>query len=516
MTNSQHDPQYSSARSELLTRLHEIDDLSAAAAVLNWDQSTYMPPGGAAARARQSATLRTLAHTRLTDPAIGRLLDAMQPAVDAGSYDDDDAGLLRVVRRDYDRATRIPSQFMADFTAHTSDSYVVWAAARPQNDFATVAPYLEKTLDFSRRYADFFPDAAHVADPLIARADYGMTVDTIRPIFGELRTWLSAFIAQLGGQPQVPDITQGRHFEPAAQLRFGEDIVRRYGYDFNRGRQDLTHHPFCTKFSIGDVRITTRVFENTLGSIFSTMHESGHAMYEQGVDPAFEATPLADGTSSAVHESQSRLWENVVGRSLPFWRGFYPQLQQEMIGQLDGVSLMDFYRAINCVQPSLIRVDADEVTYGLHVIIRFELELALLEGKLSIAELPEAWNAKYNEFLGVQPVDYRDGVMQDVHWYADFIGGVFQGYALGNILSAQFYAAALQAHPSIPTEIEAGEFATLHTWLRENIYRYGSKYTTTDLLQRITGGPIRLEPYKNYLRNKYDAIYGIEDVEGVE
>ncbi len=187
-----------------------------------------------------------------------------------------------------------------------------------------------------------------------------------------------------------------------------------------------------------------------------------------------------------------------------------------MPGQLDGVSLMDFYRAINCVQPSLIRVDADEVTYGLHVIIRFELELALLEGKLSIAELPEAWNAKYNEFLGVQPVDYRDGVMQDVHWYADFIGGVFQGYALGNILSAQFYAAALQAHPSIPSEIEAGEFATLHTWLRENIYRYGSKYTTTDLLQRITGGPIRLEPYKNYLRNKYDAIYGIEDVEGVE
>ena len=505
MTN----PQYDAARSDLLARLQEVDDLSSAAALLSWDQATYMPPGGAAARARQSATLRTLAHGKFTDPAIARLLDSLQPTVDSLPYDSDDAALLRVVRRNFDRATRVPTQFMSDFTAHTSDSYVVWADARPKNDFAAVAPYLTKTLDFSRRYADFFPDESHVADPLIARTDFGMTVDTIRPIFGELRTWLSAFIAQIGRQPQAPDVIRGRRYEPSAQWQFGEDIVRQFGYDFNRGRQDTTHHPFCTKFSIGDVRITTHLYEDTLSSLFSTMHESGHAMYEQGIDPSYEATPLADGTSSAVHESQSRLWENIVGRSLPFWRHFYPKLQQALAGQLDGVSREQFYNAINRVEPSLIRIDADEVTYGLHVIIRFELELEMLEGKLSIADLPEAWNAKYAEFLGVQPADYRDGVMQDVHWYTDYIGGEFQGYALGNILGAQFYAAALKAHPEIPDEIELGQFVTLHSWLRDNIYRHGAKFTTLELVERLTGGPIRLEPYQDYLRTKYQAIYNI-------
>ena len=259
--------------------------------------------------------------------------------------------------------------------------------------------------------------------------------------------------------------------------------MRRFGYDFDRGRQDKTHHPFATKFSIGDVRITTRVFTDTISGIFSTMHESGHAMYEQGVDPSYEATPLADGASSAVHESQSRLWENIVGRSLPFWRHFYPEFQRHMGDQLDDLALRDFYRAINRVQPSLIRVDADEVTYGLHVIIRFELECDLLEGKLRISELPDAWNAKYAEFLGVRPKDYRNGVMQDVHWYADYIGGMFQGYALGNVLGSQFYGAALQAHPEIPAEIEAGRFDILHNWLQTNISRHGCKYTTLGLVE---------------------------------
>ena len=505
MTNTQYD----AARSELLARLREIDDLSAAADILHWDQATYMPPGGAAARARQSATLRTLAHNKFTDPVIGRLLDAMQPTVDSMPYDSDDDALVRVTRRDYDHATRIPTQFMSDFTAHISDSFVAWAAARPKNDFKAVTPFLTKTLDFSRRYSSYFPDAEHVADPHIARSDYSMTVATIRPIFSELRTWLSDLAAKIGQRPQVPDITNGRVFDPTAQWQFGEEVVRRFGYDFDRGRQDKTHHPFATKFSIGDVRITTRVFTDTISGIFSTMHESGHAMYEQGVDPSYEATPLADGASSAVHESQSRLWENIVGRSLPFWRHFYPEFQRHMGDQLDDLALRDFYRAINRVQPSLIRVDADEVTYGLHVIIRFELECDLLEGKLRISEMPDAWNAKYAEFLGVRPKDYRNGVMQDVHWYADYIGGMFQGYALGNVLGSQFYGAALQAHPEIPAEIEAGRFDILHNWLQTNIYRHGCKFTTLEMVERLTGGPIRLEPYKEYLQTKYADIYGI-------
>ncbi len=263
------------------------------------------------------------------------------------------------------------------------------------------------------------------------------------------------------------------------------------------------------KFSLGDARITTRFFDDNLAGLFGTMHEAGHALYEQGIDPAYERTPLADGTSSAVHESQSRTWENIVGRSRGFWTGAYPHLQAAFPDALGDVSLDAFYRAANRVAPSLIRVDADEVTYGLHVIIRFELELEMLEGALAIRDLPEAWNARYSEYLGVTPPDDRDGVLQDVHWYSDFIGGMFQGYALGNVLASQFYDAALAAHPSIPGEIESGRFDTLRGWLTDNIYRHGSKYTTLELVERVTGGPISTEPYKRYLRSKYADIYAL-------
>ena len=282
------------------------------------------------------------------------------------------------------------------------------------------------------------------------------------------------------------------------------------GYDFNRGRQDKTHHPFMTKFGPGDVRITTRIDENDLsGGLFSTIHEAGHALYEQGIDPAYDGTPLDTGTSAGVHESQSRLWENIVGRSARFWQYYYPKLATAFPEQLGDVSEEAFYRAINKVQPSLIRTEADEVTYNLHVIIRFGLELDLLEGKLSVADLPEAWHARYQESLGVRAPDDRDGVLQDVHWYSGPIGGSFQGYTLGNIMAAQFYAAALTAHPEIPRQIAQGQFDTLHAWLRDNIYRHGSKFTAAELLPRVTGSPLTLKPYLIYLRTKYAEIYGL-------
>jgi carboxypeptidase Taq len=282
-------------------------------------------------------------------------------------------------------------------------------------------------------------------------------------------------------------------------------------YDFNRGRQDQSAHPFTTSFSIGDVRITTRIDEENLAeALFGTLHECGHALYEQGVDPAFEATPLAGGTSSGVHESQSRLWENIVGRGRRFWRRYYAPLQAIFPEQLGDVAEENFYHAVNKVQRSLIRTDADEVTYNLHVIIRFELELDLLEGKLAVADLAEAWRARYQEYLGVSSPDDRDGVLQDVHWYGDFIGGGFQGYTLGNIMASQFYARALEDHPEIPDQIEAGEFDTLHTWLREHIYRHGSKFTTSELLERVVGGPMTLEPYLAYLQEKFGPFSHID------
>ncbi len=495
---------------ELKTRLQEVDDLNSAAALLNWDQSTYMPPGGAAARGRQMAILTRLAHERFTDPDIGRLLDALQPHADALPYDSDDAGLIRVARRNYERATRIPASLMAAFSAHAAQAYQVWTTARPRNDFTAVAPLLQQTIDYSRRIADCFPGYDHIADPLIAFSDEGMTAASVQAIFSELRAGLVPLVEQITSQEPIDDRCLRQHFIESDQLEFGTAVIKQYGYDFERGRQDKTHHPFMTKFSLGDVRITTRVDENDLGDgLFSTLHEAGHALYEQGIDPAYEASPLGEGTSSGVHESQSRLWENIVGRSRPFWHYYYPRLQAVFPKQLGATGLEEFYRAVNKVQRSLIRTDADEVTYNLHVMIRFDLELALLEGSLAVADLPDAWHGRYESDLGVRAPSDVNGVLQDVHWFGGLVGGAFQGYTLGNIMSALFYDAAVAAEPGIPAQIGEGQFDTLRGWLTENIYRHGSKYTAVELVERITDAPLTIEPYMRYLRRKFGEIYDL-------
>jgi carboxypeptidase Taq len=493
---------------ELKIRLLEINDIESANALLGWDQTTYMPSGGAIARGRQSATLGRLAHEKFTDPAIGKLLDELRSYEASLPYDSDDASLIRVTRRDYERAVRVPPAFVAQFYSHMAASYDAWARCRPENDFHSVQPYLEKTLDLSRQMADFFPGYEHIADPLIDYADYGIKAFTLRALFGQLRDQLAPIVQAITSQPAADDACLHQTFPEAPQVAFGVDVVKRFGYDFQRGHLDKSPHPFTTKFSIGDVRITTRVKENDLTeALFGIWHEGGHALYEQGVRMEFEGTPLARGTSAGVHESQSRLWENLVGRSLTFWKFFYPRLQQVFPDQLGAVSLDTFYRAVNKVSRSLIRTDADEVTYNLHVIIRFGLELDLLEGKLAVRDLPEAWRERYAADLGVTPPDDRDGVLQDVHWYSGPIGGEFQGYTLGNILNAQFYEAALRAHPEIPAQIEQGEFSALHGWLKENIYQHGAKFTASELVERVTGGPMSIEPYIRYLHNKYGELY---------
>ncbi len=375
----------------------------------------------------------------------------------------------------------------------------------------TIKPWKEswrKPLELSRELSSFYPDAEHIIDPLISEADYGMTAKTIKPLFAKLREELVPIVQAISDQAPADDSCLHQYYPETKQEAFGLKVIRQFGFDFERGRQDRTHHPFMTKFSLGDVRITTRFNENDISeALFSTMHEAGHAMYELGINRSFEATPLAGGTSSGVHESQSRLWENIVGRSYDFWTYFYPQLQEEFPEQLGSVSLDTFYRAINKVQRSLIRTEADEVTYNLHVIIRFDLEMALLEGKLAIRDLPEAWRERYKSDLGITPPDDRDGVLQDVHWFFGIIGGAFQGYTLGNIMSAQFFESARKAHPSIQEEIRNGQFDTLHNWLKENIYQHGSKFTAEELIQRVTGGPMTIDPYLQYLRTKYGELY---------
>jgi carboxypeptidase Taq len=496
---------------ELKTRLLEVDDLQYAGAVLYWDQATYMPPAGASARGRQIGTLTRLAHETFTDAAIGKLLDDLRAYGEGLPYDSDDASLIRVTRRQYERAVKVPATFMADMSQHFNTTYTAWTEARPANDFNRVRPLLEKTLDLSRQLADFFPGYDHIADPLVDNQDYGMKAADIRRIFAELRAELVPLVKAITAKPLTDDSCLRVFYPEDQQKAFGEMVIKQYGYDFSRGRQDKTHHPFMIRFGPGDIRITTRFNEHDLGDgLFSTLHECGHALYEMGIDQGLAGTPLATGTSAGVHESQSRLWENIVGRSRGFWEHFYPALQQTFPDQLNRVSVDTFYRAINKVQPSLIRVDADEVTYNLHVMLRFDLELEMLEGKLDIRDLPEAWHQRYMDDLGVSAPSDKDGVLQDVHWYTFNIGGAFQGYTLGNILSGLYYSAALQAHPSIPAEIAQGKFDTLHTWLKTNIYRHGSKLSASELTERVTGGQLRIEPYIQYLKTKYGELYGIQ------
>ncbi|MEI7844544.1 MAG: carboxypeptidase M32 [Chloroflexota bacterium] len=495
---------------DLKVRLSEINDLDMAASLLNWDQLTYMPSGGAEARGRQLATLAKISQEKFIDPAVGKLLDDLRAYEESLPYDSDDASLIRVTRIDYERATKVPTEFLGELYTHLAESYQVWSEARPANDFRKVQPYLEKTLDLSRRFAGFFPGYNHVADPLIDMSDYGMQAESVRTLFAELRERLVPIVKAITSQPAADSSFLHVHYPEAQQMKFGESVVRQLGYDFNRGRIDKTHHPFMTKFSLGDVRITTRVLEDYLGdTLFSNIHESGHAMYEQGIDRSYEATPLGSGTSSGVHESQSRTWENIVGRSREFWEYFFPQLLVEFPDQLKGISLDQFYRGVNKVERSLIRTDADEVTYNLHVMLRFDFELDMLDGKLSIRDLPEAWNERFEKDFGIAPPDDRNGVMQDVHWFGGFIGGAFQGYTLGNILSAQFYNTALKAHPNIPAEMKLGKFDTLHNWLTENIYKHGRKFTAPELVERATGSPLTIEPYIQYLTKKYSELYNL-------
>ena len=493
---------------ELKRRLIEISDLERAASVLDWDHATYMPSGGAEARGRQGATLGRLAHEKSVDPALGRLLDALMPHADGLPPDSDAASLIRVARRDFEKAIRVPAEYVARARAAGSASYDAWTRARPANDFAAMRPHLERTLELSREYAGFFAPREHIADPLIDDSDEGMTAAQVRALFADLRRELVPMVRAITEQPTADDRCLAGAFDERAQLDFGLSVVRQIGYDLQRGRLDKTHHPFCTTFSTGDVRITTRVRENDISDcLFTMLHEAGHAVYEQGVSPEFEGTPLASGTSMGVHESQSRLWENLVGRGRLFWRHWFPRLQQAFPRDLGGADPEAFYHAINKVERSLIRTEADEVTYNLHVMLRFDLELELLEGRLAVRDLPEAWRARMQADFGLTPPDDRDGCLQDVHWYSGRIGGGFQSYTIGNVLSAQFYAAALRAHPHIPQEIAEGRFATLHGWLQQNLYAHGRKFTPDELTVRATGAPMRLGPYLAYLREKYGELY---------
>lgn len=485
-----------------------VVDLDGAAGLLGWDQQTYMPRGGAQGRAMQLATLRRLGHERLVSEETGEALQAAESEVEGLDPDSDEARLVRKVRRDFDKAKKVPADWVGEFSRVTALAHEDWEKARAEADFPRFRPHLEKILQLRRQYAEFFAPYDHVYDPLLDDFEPGMKTVEVKTVFDELRGEQVALIQEIveRGSP-VDDSVVHQRFEEEKQRDFGLEVAKALGYDFERGRQDKSVHPFTSGFGTGDVRITTRFdpqFLNT--ALFGTMHEAGHAMYEQGVNPEYDRTPLGTGASLALHESQSRMWENLVGRSRSFWVCFYPRLREVFPQQLKKVDLETFYRAINKVEPSLIRVEADEATYNLHIMVRFELEIQMMEGHLEATELPEAWNRKFEDFLGLVPPDDAKGVLQDVHWSGGMIG-YFPTYALGNLVASQLWERIEEDIPDVRAAIERGEFQPLLGWLRENVHRYGAKYEPMELLTKVTGGGLTAQPYLRYLRAKFQEIY---------
>jgi carboxypeptidase Taq len=489
-------------------RLLEVQHLDKAAAVLDWDQQTYMPPAGVQARANQRAAVRKLAHAAFTDAETGRLLEAAEAEVVGAAPESDDAALVRVVRRDFDKATRLPPELVAERAKLTSLAQESWTRARAADDYNAFAPWLERILDLTRRTADALGHGGRMYDALIDQYEPGVSSAALDVMFAELRSELVPLLADLmaRGTP-VDDALLHQPFELSRQQEFGERLLRECGFEFERGRQDRAVHPFCTSFSRDDVRITTRYDAGFLSpALFATLHEMGHGLYELGLPARHEGNALCDSASLGIHESQSRMWENLVGRSRGFWSHYYPQLQAAFPEQLSAHTLDAFYRAINRVSPSFIRVEADEVTYNLHILLRYELEQALLEGRLSVADAPEAWRAKSGELLGVVPPTDREGILQDVHWSIGIMG-YFPTYTIGNLMSSQLYEAAIRAHPEIPGEIPQGNCGTLLRWLRNEVHEAGRKELPHELVARVSGSPPSAEAFLRYLRTKFGEVY---------
>ena len=495
------------AYADLKERLAEIHDLQKTRSLLAWDQQVLMPAGGSGVRAEQIATLDRIAHTAFTDDEIGRLLDQLAPFEESQPYDSDEASLIRVTRLDWEKARRVPAELRSEMSRASSLALPVWAEARASSDFALFLPLLQQNLELRRRYVDCFDDYDEPYDVLLDDFERGMTTAEVRVVFDRLKAEQVPLVAAAKRDGERP--ARDRPFPLEGQQQFELRVLERFGFDRGSWRLDPTVHPFASSLGTDDIRLTTRYHETNLDGLFATMHECGHGLYENGVSADLERTPLARGTSLGLHESQSRLWENLVGRSLPFWRYFFPQLRETFPEALRDVELEEWYSSVNWVAPSPIRVEADEATYNLHVILRFELEQELLAGTVDLAELPEIWNARMLDYLGVEPENDRLGVLQDMHWAGGHIG-YFSTYALGNVISVQIWETLLADLPDVHAQFEQGEFGELRSWLTERLYRHGRKFTPKETLQRIVGGPIDAPidpgPYLRYLGTKLATL----------
>jgi len=495
--------------SSLKKKLATYTDLKLAASILYWDQATMMPDIAAEQRGRQLATLANFSHDILVAPETGKLIEASLEWANKQSRDHQDAALVREAKRLRDLEARVPSELSASMAEHYANMYGAWTAARPKNDFQSLRPLLEKSVRLSQQFSDCFPELDHPMDALIQFSDQGSSVASVKAMFSSLRAELVPLVQKVQASKQVDSRCLDGDFDEASQLSFCKLVAEKIGYDFKRGRLDLSPHPFMTRLSGGDIRITTRARRDDMTDcLFSVIHEVGHALYEMGIPAELDGNILGNGVSSGVHESQSRLWENRVGRGQPFWDYFYPILQKNF-PSFQSVRQSEFLKAINKVEPGLIRVDADELTYNLHVMIRFDLECQVLEGKLQVKDLPDAWNARYKTDLGVTVTSLKDGCLQDVHWFSGPFGGSFQGYTIGNILSAQLYDAAKKDLPDMEADFTRGNFNSLRLWLNNKLHRWGAILSPDDLIQQATAENLSARAYMHYLTAKYSKIYDL-------
>lgn len=494
---------------KLRTHMKEHWMLWSTSFLAEWDQETYMPAGGGEARANMLGLLARLTHEMFTDPKVNDWLAECE-GTDLASGDTIPAANIRELRRQYDRRTKLTKEFVEEEAKLNSKAQQVWVEARKKSDFSMLAPYLEKILAMQRKKADLLGFETEAYDALMDDFEPGATAADVEIVFESLRPELVSLIAKLKEAPRHPDIgIIKRPYDVKRQRIFSEMVVAALGYDFKEGRIDEVAHPFCTSFGPGDHRICTRYYPEDLGEgLTGATHEAGHALYDMGLNREEYGLPCGDAMSTSIHESQSRMWENQVGRSKEFWEYFFPQAQRIFRDSLHDVSLEEFYHAMNSSTPSFIRVEADEATYNLHVMLRFEIERAMLRGELEVVDIPGEWNRRFKEYFGIEVDKDSNGCLQDVHWSQGFIG-YFPTYCLGNLYAAQFYAKANEEMPGLESDFARGDFSRLLSWLREKIHIHGSRYRAVDLCQRVTGKPLSHQPLIDYLTAKYKDIYGI-------
>jgi carboxypeptidase Taq len=483
---------------ELMGRLAEVTDLERTAMVLAWDQEVCMPRGGAAEHGELRATIGRLAHERFVDDRVGELLESASPR------DDVEGDTVRVARREFDKARRVPSELVAEITRAAANAREAWLQAHEDNAFAAFAPFLERNVELRKQLSACFPDAEHPYDPLLDEYEPGMRTADARAALEQLRDGLVPLVAGTAATETSGMEVEGDALPEAGQRALVRTVLQALGVDDDHWRLDEAAHPFSAGITHTDIRITTRYHEHDLESLFSSLHEFGHGLYERQVDPALARTPLGHGASAAWHESQSRLWENMIGRSPAFWRWCTPHAQAALPGYFAGRTWQQVQRSFNAVRRTLVRVSADEVTYGLHVIVRFELELALIDGTLPVADLPAAWNERMRSYLGVEVPDDRQGVLQDVHW-SEGLFGYFPTYAIGNVIAGQLWARITAELPDLDERVAGGDFAALREWLGEHVHRHGRRLMPDELLQRVVGGPLDPAPYLAYLERKIEA-----------